>query len=76
VVAAGAVGVELISHQVLPGKQILDQVDGACSVAPPTTTSSRPGPQVSGTFFSAARRRSVGYTIAYPPTIGQAIRFP
>ena len=29
--------------------------------------SARPGPSLSGTFYSRARRREVGYTIAYPP---------
>ncbi len=67
VVAAGAIGVELISHQVLPGKQLLDQLDGVCSAPEPAMPTSTPGPQVSGSFYSAARRRTVGYTIAYPP---------
>lgn len=58
---------ELISHQVLPGKPLLDQLDGACAAPDPDTSTAAPGPQVSGTFYSAARRRTVGYTIAYPP---------
>ena len=36
-VLAGAAGVELVSHGVLPGKQELDQLDGACSVVGPST---------------------------------------
>jgi enterochelin esterase-like enzyme len=67
VVAAGVTGVELVSHGVLPGKAALDSLDGACSVPAPRLAYSRPGPSFSGTFYSAARRRSVGYTIAYPP---------
>ena len=35
-----------------------------------------PGPQHSGTFYSAARRTSVGYTIAYPPGHRQGDRLP
>jgi pimeloyl-ACP methyl ester carboxylesterase len=65
--AAGAVGVELISRGVLPGKLALDTLDGACSVPSPALRLAPPGPSSSGTFYSAARRRTVGYTIAYPP---------
>jgi pimeloyl-ACP methyl ester carboxylesterase len=65
--AAGAVGVELISHGVLPGKLTLDTLDGACSVPSPPLMLAPPGPSSSGAFYSAARRRMVGYTIAYPP---------
>jgi enterochelin esterase-like enzyme len=68
VAAAGAAGLELVSRGVLPGKNELDRLDGACSVAAPDLISyAVPGPQVSGTFFSHARNRAVGYTIAYPP---------
>jgi enterochelin esterase-like enzyme len=67
VVAAGVTGVELVSHGVLPGQAALDSLDGACSVPAPLLAYSRPGPSFSGTFYSAARRRPVGYTIAYPP---------
>jgi enterochelin esterase-like enzyme len=67
VVAAGVTGVELVSHGVLPGKATLDSVDGGCSVPAPRLVYARPGPSFSGTFNSPARRRAVGYTIAYPP---------
>ena len=67
VLAAGATGLELISRGILPGKEILDTLDGACSVPGPAPAFSPPGPSFSGTFYSAARRRTVGYTIAYPP---------
>jgi predicted esterase len=70
VVVAGAAGAELVAHGVLPGKQRLDQLDGACSVATTTLTATATGPSMSGTFYSKARQRSVGYTVAYPP--GQA----
>ncbi len=69
-VAAGAVGFELVEHGVLPGKQELDQLDGACSVAAPPLRFRNPGPSRSGTFFSRARHRRVGYTIAWPPGQG------
>jgi enterochelin esterase-like enzyme len=64
---AAAGGAELVSRGVLPGRTLLDQVDGACSVPEPLLTFAPPGPSVDGTFYSAARRRTVGYTIAYPP---------
>lgn len=67
VAAAGAVGVDLVAHGVLPGKGFLDQLDGACTVAPPPLVFAEPGPSFSGSFYSRARRQQVGYTIAYPP---------
>jgi enterochelin esterase-like enzyme len=77
VAAAGAVGVELVSRGVLPGKGMLEAIDGACSVAAPGGVSyAPPGPSVSGAFYSAARRRTVGYTIAYPPGHRPGDRLP
>jgi len=68
VAAGGAAGVELVARGVLPGQGALDQLDGACSApAVDLTSDATPGPQLSGTFFSRARNRTVGYTIAYPP---------
>ena len=64
---AGIAGVGLVSRGVLPGRAMLSKLDGACSVASPPLAYSPPGPSFSGTFYSAARRRTVGYTIAYPP---------
>jgi S-formylglutathione hydrolase FrmB len=75
--AAGATGFELVSRGVLPGKSELDQFDGACSVpAVRLAGYALPGPQLSGTFHSAARRTSVGYTIGYPPGHGPGDRLP
>jgi pimeloyl-ACP methyl ester carboxylesterase len=74
--AAGATGVELISHGVVPGGQVLAQLDGACSVARPPLIFSPPGPSISGTFYSRARHREVGYTIAYPPGHGRGSALP
>ena len=64
---AGIGGTELVSRGVLPGRALLDRLDGACSVPEPPLVFSPPGPSIDGTFYSAARRRTVGYTIAYPP---------
>jgi len=63
-VAAGVAGAE---RGILPGKTVLDTLDGACSVPGPAVTFAPLGPSSSGTFYSAARHRTVGYTIAYPP---------
>ena len=75
--AAGTAGFELVSHGVLPGKSELDQLDGACAVpAADLAGYAPPGPQHSGTFYSAARQTSVGYTIAYPPGHRHGDRLP
>ena len=69
-------GVELVDRGVLPGRQILDTLDGACSVASPHETLGPIGPSQTGSFFSRARNRDVGYTIAYPPGHGPGSRLP
>jgi S-formylglutathione hydrolase FrmB len=75
-VAAGVAGVELVSHGVLPGQQELDQLDGACSVATPPLRFPRLGETRNGSFFSQARHRQVGYTIAWPPGHGPGSPLP
>src|SRR5580704_17583099 len=76
VVAAGAVGLELVSHGVLPGQQELDQLDGACTVADAPFIFSGQGSARSGAFDSRARHRRVGYTIAWPPGHGPGSLLP
>jgi S-formylglutathione hydrolase FrmB len=76
VVAAGAAADELVSHGVLPGHQLLLQLEGACAVAVPPPVFSSLGRADSGTFYSQARRRTVGYTIAYPPGYGTGSVLP
>jgi predicted esterase len=76
VLAAGITGVELVSRGVVPGRLMLDELDGACSVAASPPRFLRPGPSVSGRFYSAARRRPVGYTVAYPPGHGPGSELP
>jgi pimeloyl-ACP methyl ester carboxylesterase len=68
-------GFELVDHGLVPGKQTLDELDGACSVSIPRETFAPAGPSRSGRFFSIARNRMVGYTIAYPPghSLGSAL---
>ncbi len=67
VAVAGASGIELVSHGVLPGKQTLDGLDGSCSVGSSPLIFSPPGPSTSGSFYSKARNRQVGYYIGFPP---------
>lgn len=75
--AAGAGAFELVGHGVVPGKSKLDQLDGACDLpAANFAPYAPPGPQDSGTFYSAARRREVGYTIGYPPRHRPGDRLP
>ncbi|HLJ98537.1 MAG TPA: alpha/beta hydrolase-fold protein, partial [Streptosporangiaceae bacterium] len=64
---AALAGLDLVEHGVLPGKAVLDDLSGACSVSAPPLSFAPGGPSFSGTFHSAWRRRAVGYTIAYPP---------
>ncbi len=67
VFAGGALGVELVSHGILPGQQELDEIDAACSVVAAPLRFSPTGVSRSGRFYSRARGRNVGYTIAWPP---------
>jgi S-formylglutathione hydrolase FrmB len=76
VVVAGAGGIELVEHGVLPGKGWLNRLTGECSASIPPETFRSPGPTETGTFFSHARGRAVGYTIAYPPGHGPGSRVP
>jgi pimeloyl-ACP methyl ester carboxylesterase len=75
VAVVGAVGVDLISRGVLPGRRVLDALDGACSVPHPTAVFSGAGTTRSDSFHSAARGRVVDYTIGFPPGYqpGQAL---
>jgi hypothetical protein len=75
-IAAGAAGVELVSHGVLPGQSELDQLDGACSVSNAPWHFAALGHSTSGQFFSKGRNRLVGYTIAYPPGHGAGSLLP
>jgi predicted esterase len=76
VVVAGVAGVELVAHGVLPGQQTLDELEGGCVVAGPSLRFSAGGHTRSGTFSSRARRRVVGYTIAWPPGAGPGTPLP
>jgi pimeloyl-ACP methyl ester carboxylesterase len=67
VAAAAAGGVEMVNHGVLPGKSILDQIDGTCDVTVPPFETNGIGESVSGSFYSRARKKVVGYAVGYPP---------
>ncbi|MHB8378363.1 MAG: alpha/beta hydrolase [Acidimicrobiales bacterium] len=69
-------GFELVEHGVLPGKYQLDQLDGACSVTDPTLSFADLGPSITSSFLSTARRRIVGYTVAYPPGTARGVELP
>ncbi len=76
IVAAGAGATELVDHGVLPGKSVLDRLDGACSTAVPPLRFGPVGPTISGRFRSRARRTTVGYAVAYPPGHGPGDALP
>jgi enterochelin esterase-like enzyme len=76
VAGAGVAGVELASRGVLPGHQMLLDLEGACTVARPVLARSGSGPSISGRFLSRARNQEVGYTIGYPPGHGPGSILP
>jgi hypothetical protein len=57
VTAAGAAGAELISHGTLPGRAILDKLDGACSVTAPPAPRGPLGPARPPSGADRVRRR-------------------
>jgi S-formylglutathione hydrolase FrmB len=73
--AAGATMFELVDHGELPGKSLLDQLDGACDVTH-TERFRTAGPTTASSFYSRARNRQVAYRIAYPPGHGPGDRLP
>lgn len=75
-IAVAAGGYELVEQGVLPGKDRLDQLLGACSVSGPSLTFAQEGVSYTGSFHSKARGREVGYTIAYPPGHARGSELP
>jgi len=75
VVVVGATGLELVYHGVLPGKQFLNQIDGACSVPATALSFETVGPSEA----DGSIPRHVTEALATPsPTrqhIGPAIRW-
>jgi pimeloyl-ACP methyl ester carboxylesterase len=66
-VVAGVGGMELVLHDVLPGHGALGRFAGACDVKAATPSFAAGSTSTSGQFFSRARNRQVGYSLAYPP---------
>ncbi len=74
-VAAGG-GYVLVEEGVVPGKNRLDQLLGACGDTGPVPTN-EPGPIVHGSFTSSARNGTeVGWTVMYPPGSGPGDSLP
>jgi len=70
VVVVGATGLRAGFTWLLPGKQRLDELTGACSNQLAATQLFDTRSLALGTFYSEARGTTVGYTIAYPPGQG------
>lgn len=79
-VATAGSGAALVDAGVLPGKAEWDRLTGGCAAQPGTVTYPAPGsglgPTVSGSFFSRARRTTVGWTVSYPPGAGPRSPLP
>lgn len=75
-VAGGAGLFELAQRDVIPGKHEIDVLEGKCDVPHPSLEFSPLGPSFSRQFYSRARNRRVGYTIAFPPRHGPGDRLP
>jgi dipeptidyl aminopeptidase/acylaminoacyl peptidase len=74
--AAGFGGWALLAQaRVAPGRGLIDDALGRCDItaAPAEAT---PGRLVRASFYSARRRRSVGYMLAYPPKIRAGAKLP
>lgn len=69
-------GYELVEHGDLPGKTRLDTWLGRNDVQQPDATFGAVGQALSGTFYSHARRTTVGWTISYPPGHRPGDRLP
>jgi enterochelin esterase-like enzyme len=69
-------GYELVERGVMPGKTRLDELLGRTRVDEPDVGYRAPGSVVSGSFYSAARGTTVGWTISYPPGHHPGDRLP
>ncbi|TWG27515.1 S-formylglutathione hydrolase FrmB [Micromonospora palomenae] len=75
--ATCAGGAALVDAAVLPGRSVLNQALGRCAAADPARElRATPGPSVSGTFRSPARRREVAFALSYPPGYAPGARLP
>jgi len=76
IAGVGAGGVALVDAEVLPGRSVLNRTLGRCDARPPDAPRAPAPPPVTGNFRSAARRRRVGFAIAYPPGYAPGARLP
>jgi hypothetical protein len=65
----------LADARVLPGRSVVDELFGRCDIAsdPPEA---EPGKVLKSSFFSAKRKRSVNYQLAYPPNAPPSSQLP
>lgn len=66
---AGTAGFELVSRGVLPGKTVLDQFDGACSVPAPDLTLRRALPETAEVYFGNGCHSDPFFTAQEPPSL-------
>jgi len=75
-VGAGVGGWALLAeNRLAPGRSLIDQAMGRCDIPTPLLDA-KPGRLVEGSFFSAHRRKTVSYTLAYPPKAVPGARLP
>ena len=73
---AGLGGWALLAQaRLAPGRGLIDNALGRCEIvaAPAEAT---PGRLLRSSFYSARRRRSVGYVLAYPPKVRAGAKLP
>lgn len=75
VAAAGAGGMVLVDHRVVPGRSALDRVLGRCDVDVPVAEPAA-GALVEGAFTSTLRRAAVRFAISYPPGFAPGAALP
>jgi enterochelin esterase-like enzyme len=74
--AAGLGGWALLAQvRVAPGRGLIDDALGRCDIASPPPEAT-PGRVLRASFYSARRRRTVGYMLAYPPKVRAGARLP
>ena len=76
IAVVGVAGTELVSHGVLPGRSVLDELDGACNVALPKFEFHGTPSSFSGSFISRLRHQRVGYTVGLAPGFEQGDEIP
>ncbi len=77
VLALGGIGgFELVDQNIIPGKQLLNQLDGACNVNVPDLSFFPVGRSYVGNFYSRYRNTKVGYEIGYPPNYKKGDAIP